>query len=89
MMREALADYSRALIIQPENAGVYHNRGIVNERLKRYEDALQDFTTAIKMDPAPSFMHARSVVVVLVVVIVVVVVVVVVVVIAKVVLQGK
>ncbi|MBN2406988.1 MAG: tetratricopeptide repeat protein [Elusimicrobia bacterium] len=43
--------YSRALEIEPGNARVYNNRGLLNMELNEYDKASGDFEKAIGLDP--------------------------------------
>ncbi len=46
----ALADYREALIIKPEFAEAFANRGNVYIRMGRYNDALDELNTALTLD---------------------------------------
>jgi tetratricopeptide (TPR) repeat protein len=48
---EAVKDFSRALQLNPKNAGAYARRGDARVRLKDYKGALDDFNRAIKLEP--------------------------------------
>ena len=48
---EALADYSRAIELNPETAGYYNRRGNVYYTLEKYEEALADINRAIELNP--------------------------------------
>jgi tetratricopeptide (TPR) repeat protein len=43
----AAKDYTEVLIIDHENIHALHNRGITLERLKRFSDAIEDFSAVI------------------------------------------
>ena len=47
----ALADYDMAIQLNPDNAQVFYNRGLVGMELKRYPDALADFNKVIELNP--------------------------------------
>lgn len=47
----ALADYNRAIKLDPSFATAYYNRGLLYEKFERYKAALADFGQAIKLDP--------------------------------------
>ena len=47
----ALADYTRAIALNPGNAGLYNNRGIAHTRQGRFDDAIRDFTRALDLAP--------------------------------------
>jgi len=50
----ALADYSRALALDPNFTLPYTNRGATYDKMKRYEDALANHNAAIQHDPNDS-----------------------------------
>ena len=47
----AIADYTKAIEINPNNASTYYNRGLVKYKLKDYYGAIEDYTKAIEIDP--------------------------------------
>ena len=47
----AIADYTKAIEIYPENANAYYNRAIAKENLKDYKGAIADYTNFIKINP--------------------------------------
>lgn len=47
----AVEDYSRALALQPDDAGTYDNRGVAYVLMGDYDRGLQDFDTAITLQP--------------------------------------
>ena len=47
----ALADYTRALELDPNLAQAYNNRGTTYAILKNYDAALADYTRALELDP--------------------------------------
>jgi len=49
---EALAEYSRAIALQPNNVDAYHNRGVIRANNKDFAGAIVDFTSAIKISPS-------------------------------------
>ncbi len=49
---EALADFGKAIELDPDYSPAYNNRGNVHMELQRYEDAIRDFTSAIELAPA-------------------------------------
>ena len=51
--RSALADADRAIVARPGNASALYNRGYANFVLRRFDDAVRDYTAAI--DAAPDF----------------------------------
>ena len=59
----AIADYCRALELNPKNAGAYSSRGNAYRRKGEFERALKDFDLALKIDPkdpAPYFNKALT-----------------------------
>jgi serine/threonine protein kinase len=48
---EELADYTRAITLDPNDAMAFTNRGITYRALGRYEEALANHTRAIALDP--------------------------------------
>ncbi len=51
---EALADYSKGIELDPENASAYNNRGNAFRGLEQYEPALADYNHAIQLEPSNS-----------------------------------
>jgi tetratricopeptide (TPR) repeat protein len=47
----ALAEYNRALDLDPTLARAYNNRGATHRALRRYKAALADYSQAIELDP--------------------------------------
>ncbi|MGH7982195.1 MAG: tetratricopeptide repeat protein [Candidatus Udaeobacter sp.] len=47
----AIADYSRALQLDPKNANAYHGRGIAKSELGDFDGAIADFNRALQLDP--------------------------------------
>jgi len=47
----ALQDFNMVLKIDPDYAPAFNGRGLVQDRLSKYEDAIYDFSKAIKIDP--------------------------------------
>ena len=50
-MRGAIADYDKALGIDPYFAPAYNGRGLAKRPLGRYEEAIADYTHALGIDP--------------------------------------
>ncbi len=48
---KALSAYDTAILLQPDYAEVYNNRGNVKNRLGHPDDALTDYDTAIRLNP--------------------------------------
>jgi len=46
----ALAYYNKAILYDSTCAGYFHNRGFTKRQLKRYQEALEDFTRAIEVE---------------------------------------
>ncbi|WP_313893810.1 tetratricopeptide repeat protein, partial [Psychrobacillus sp.] len=46
-----IANYTKAIEINPEYALAYNNRGIANQNFKKYEEAIADYTKAIEINP--------------------------------------
>ena len=47
----AIADYTKAIEINPNYAKAYNNRGISKKNLKDYYGAIADYTKAIEINP--------------------------------------
>ena len=47
----AIADYTKAISLNPASATAYNNRGNSKFALKDYEGAITDFTKAISLNP--------------------------------------
>ena len=48
---EAIADYARAIELDPTDAKAFNNRGNAHKSLRRYDEALADFNQAIEFAP--------------------------------------
>ncbi|MEM3399568.1 MAG: tetratricopeptide repeat protein [Candidatus Micrarchaeia archaeon] len=60
--RSAIADLTRALLLEPENPQYYAMRGVARFEAGEYNDAVFDFTRAIGLEPQNiSLYHARGV----------------------------
>ena len=55
--KEALADYEKALKLDPKNPGIIHNRGLAHLGLGQADLALEDFNQALVL--APKFALAQ------------------------------
>lgn len=49
--QEALANFNRAIEIDPNYANAYNNRGATQGKLGNHEEAIADFSRAIELDP--------------------------------------
>ncbi|MBI2917515.1 MAG: tetratricopeptide repeat protein [Chloroflexi bacterium] len=49
--KEAIADYTRAIQLDPKDAAAYNNRGIAYRKLGQPKEAIADYTRAIQLDP--------------------------------------
>ena len=47
----AIADYNKAIELNPDNATTYYNRGWLKDDLKDYFGAIADYTKAIELNP--------------------------------------
>lgn len=54
--RDAIADFSRAILLNPHEADLYYQRGLILKKLSDRQAAIQDFDDAILRDPQ----HARA-----------------------------
>ncbi len=48
---DALVMFEEAIALEPGFAGTYANRGILHDRMGNHELALQDYVTALQLDP--------------------------------------
>ncbi len=48
---EALISFNRAIAQEPDFGGTYANRGILYDRLGKHQEALNDYRTALRIDP--------------------------------------
>src|SRR5262249_16937617 len=48
---EAIAEYSRAIQLAPEDTNLWHFRGEYFLSLRRYQQALDDFAKVVELDP--------------------------------------
>lgn len=56
---EAIADYNKAIRLNPDYALAYNNRGLVYRKLGKYKKALKDYTKAIEIDPYYAEAYAK------------------------------
>ena len=47
----AIADYDKAIELDPNYATVYHNRGLAKAEIKQYTEAIADYNKALELDP--------------------------------------
>lgn len=51
-LKSGLSDCNKALERKPDDWNTYNSRGLVNYRLRRFDDAIADYEVAIKHDPS-------------------------------------
>ncbi|MEI6088814.1 MAG: tetratricopeptide repeat protein [bacterium] len=51
-LKEAEADFTKAIDIDPKSVDAYICRGLVRKEIKNYEGGIEDFTQAIKIKPS-------------------------------------
>ena len=56
----AVSYFTRAIWDDPTNEQLYYLRGNAYSKLNNYEDALKDYTRAIKLNPAKEFYQNRG-----------------------------
>ncbi len=56
---EALAVYSEAIKEYPKNHVLFYNRGIINERLEKFEEAAKDYMQSIMINPFYADSHLQ------------------------------
>ena len=54
---EAIAEYSKAIKLNPDDADAYYNRGIAYRKLGNYKDAIVDYSSAIKINPDDAYAY--------------------------------
>ncbi|HEY9610345.1 tetratricopeptide repeat protein, partial [Allocoleopsis sp.] len=47
----ALADYEKAISLNPNSARAFYNRGLTRNRLNQHQSAIQDYSEAIRLQP--------------------------------------
>ena len=50
-LNEAINNYSKAILINPNFAEAYYNRGTIQKDLNLYEDSYKSYNQAIKLKP--------------------------------------
>lgn len=58
-VNEALADYKKAVELNPSEALTYFNRSLLYTRINHYSDAITDLNTAIKLQPNAAIMYVK------------------------------
>lgn len=48
---QALAEFNTAIALAPDFGATYANRGILHDRMGRYEKAIEDYARALELDP--------------------------------------
>ena len=51
---KAIADFTEAIRLDPQNVSTYHDRGLALDEKGDYDGAIADFTAAIQLDPNKS-----------------------------------
>ena len=57
-LQGAIADYTKAIEINPSNAGWYFLRGFAKSQLYYYKGAIDDYTKAIEIDPLDKYFYS-------------------------------
>ena len=47
-MEHSIVDFDKAIELDGKNPIIYSNRGLVNRKMERYEEAIQDYDNEIK-----------------------------------------
>ena len=50
-MDRAIADHTKAIELDPDDATAYNNRGVAYSTKKEYDRAIEDFNKAIELNP--------------------------------------
>ena len=56
---EAIADFGRAIEIEPSLASAYYYRGLAHRQMGALDSALKDYTEAVRADPGLSSRFLR------------------------------
>ena len=59
-LQGAIADFNKALIIDPQSARAYYYRGIAKSYLKNHQGAIADYNKAIEINPQYANAYANS-----------------------------
>ena len=55
----AIADYAKAIEINPQDVGAYTNRGIAKNGLKDYQGAIADYNKALEINPKDAIAYSN------------------------------
>lgn len=47
-MEQAIQDFNQAIQLDPQNSIIYSNRGLVNRKLEKFENAINDYSNEIQ-----------------------------------------
>ena len=50
-MDKSIEDFDKAILLDSQNSIIYSNRGLVNRKLERFENAIEDYSNEIKFGP--------------------------------------
>ena len=50
-LEKSISDFNMAIGLDSKNAIIYSNRGLVNRKLEKYSDAINDYTLEIEHSP--------------------------------------
>jgi len=59
LLDDAIADFNKALELNPNDSGTYLNRGNVKHAKGLYNEAITDFTKAIELDPKSELIYTN------------------------------
>ena len=51
-MDKSIKDFDKAIELDSTNSIIYSNRGLVNRKLERFEQSIEDYSNEIKYGPA-------------------------------------
>ena len=49
--KEAIADFDKAIELNPEDSAAYNNRGNAKDEFKQHKEAIVDYDKAIELNP--------------------------------------